>query len=169
MWQVDHKEDWVLQNWCFQIVLLEKTLESPLDCKIKPVNPKRNQPWNFTGRTDAEAPILWPPDVKIWVIGKDSDAGKGWRQKEKRAAEDEMVIEHHQLNARESEQTLRDSEGQGSLACCSPWGSQSVRHDLMTEREWTSLTNLDVKRNFYKLFSLSITSFKKRYNPKCIA
>ena len=79
-------------NWCFQIVLLEKTLESPLDGKeIKPVNPKGNQPWIFTGRTDAEAPILWPPDGKSWLIGKDPDAGKDWRQKEKRATEDKII------------------------------------------------------------------------------
>ena len=78
MWELDHKEDWVLQNWCFQIVLLEKTLESPSDCKIKLVHPKRNQLWIFIGRTDAEAPILWPPDVNIWLTGEDPDAGKGW-------------------------------------------------------------------------------------------
>ena len=92
MWELDHKEGWVLKNWCFQIVVLEKTLESLLDCKkIKPVNPKGNQPWIFIGRTDAEAPILWPPDVKSSLIGKDPDAGKDWRQKEKRVAEEEMV------------------------------------------------------------------------------
>ena len=90
MWELDHKEGWALKNWFFQTVVLEKTLESPLDCKeIKPVNPKGNQPWIFTGRTDA--PILWPPDAKSQLIGKDPDAGKDWRQKEKRATEDEMV------------------------------------------------------------------------------
>ena len=90
-WDVDHKEGWVLKNWCFQIVL-EKTLESPLDCKeIKPVNPQGNQSWIFIGRTEAEGPILWPPNAKSWLIGKDPDAWKGWRQKEKRVAEDEMV------------------------------------------------------------------------------
>ena len=94
MWELDHKEGWVPKNWCFQIVLLEKTLESPLDSKeIKPVNPKGNQPWILTGRTDAEAeaPVLWPPDVKSWLTGKDPDAGEDWRQKEKRAAADETV------------------------------------------------------------------------------
>ena len=92
MWELDHKEGWVLKNWCFQIVVLEKTLESPLDSKeIKPVNPKRNQPWIFIGRTDAEAPVLWPPDVKSWFIGKDPDAGKDWGQEEKGATEVEMV------------------------------------------------------------------------------
>ena len=102
------------------IVVLEKTLESPLDSKeIKPVNPKGNQPWTFIGRTDAEAPILWPPDAKSWLIGKDPDAGKDWGQEEKGVTEDEMVGWHHRLNEHEFEQTLGDSEGQGSLARCS--------------------------------------------------
>jgi len=103
MWELDHKEDWVLKNWCFQIVVLEKTPESPLDCKeIKSVNPK-NQPWIFIGRTDAEAeaPILWQLDVKSWLTGKDLDAGEGWRQKEKGAAEDEVLREHHALSGHE--------------------------------------------------------------------
>jgi len=102
MWQVDHKESWALKNWCFWTVVLEKTLESPLDYKeIKPVNPKRIQP--CTGRTDAEAeaPILWPPDAKNWLIGKDPDAGKDWRQKEKGTAEDKMVGWHHRLDGHE--------------------------------------------------------------------
>ena len=95
MWELDHKEDWALKNWCFQIVVLEETLESPLDSKdIKPVNPKGNQPWIFTARTDAEAeaPILWPPDLKSRLIGKDSDAGKDWRQKQKEVAEDNKMV-----------------------------------------------------------------------------
>jgi len=94
MWELDHKEDWVLKNGCFQIVVLKKTLESPLDCKeIKPVNPKGNQLWIFIGSTaaDTETPILCPPDVKSWLIGKDPDSGKDWRQEEKGMAEDEMV------------------------------------------------------------------------------
>ena len=98
MWELDHKEGWVLKNWCFWTVVLEKTLESPLDCKeIKPVHPKGNQPWIFIGRTDAEAeaPVLWPPDVKSWFIGKDTNAGKDWR-KEKGMTEDEIVGWHHQ-------------------------------------------------------------------------
>ena len=91
MWELYHKEDWVLENWCFQIVL-EKILESPLDCKeIKPGNPKGNQPWVFIGKTDAEAPILWLPDGKSWLIGKDPDARKDWRQKEMRETEDKVV------------------------------------------------------------------------------
>ena len=106
MWELDHKEGWVLKNWCFCTVVLEKTLESPLDYKeIKPVNPKGNQPWIFIERTDAEAPIIWPPDVKSWLIGKESaDAGKDWREKEKESAEDEMA---RRLNGYEFEQTGR--------------------------------------------------------------
>ena len=97
MWEFDYKESWVLKNWCFWTVVLEKTLKNPLDCKeIQPVHPKENQPWIVTGRTDAEAPILWPPDGKNWLIGKDPDAGKDWRQEEKRVREDEMVGWHHQ-------------------------------------------------------------------------
>ena len=108
MWELVHKEGWVLKNQGFWIVLLEKTLMSPVDCKeIKPVHPKGNQPWRYTGKTDvkAEAPILRPPDAKRWLIGKDPDAGKEWRHKEKGTAEDEMVRQYHQLNGHESEQT----------------------------------------------------------------
>ena len=105
MWELDHKESWVLKNWCFWTVVLEKILESPLDSKeIKPVNPKGNQPWIFIERADAEALILWPPDAKSWLIGKDPDAGEDWRQKEKGVTEDEMVRWHHWLNGREFEQ-----------------------------------------------------------------
>ena len=129
MWELYHKEGWVPKNWCFQIVVLEKTLESPLDSKeIKSVNPKRNQPWIFIGRTDAEAeaPILWPPDVKSWLIGKEPDAGKDWRQKEKRAAEDEMVAWHHWLNGHEFKQTLKYNGKQRSLAWCSLWSHKEL-------------------------------------------
>ena len=125
MWELDHKEGWALKNWCFWTVVLEKTLESPLDCKkIKPVNPKGNQPWIFIGRTDAEAeaPILWPPDVKNWLIRKDPDAGKDSRQEDKGMTEDEMVGCHHWLDGYEFEQSPGVGDGQGSLGCCSPWG-----------------------------------------------
>ena len=123
MWELDHKEGWAPKNWCFQTVVLEKTLESPLDCKIKPVNPEGSQSWIFIGRTDAEAetPILWPPDAKNWLIGKEPDAGKDWRQEEKEVTEDEMVGWHHWLNGHEFEQTLGDGEGQGSLSLLSSW------------------------------------------------
>ena len=124
MWELDCKEDWVPKNWCFLAVVLEKTLESPLDCKIHPVNLKGDQSWIFIGRTDAEAeaPILWPPDVKNWLTGKDPDGGKDWRQEEKGTTEDEMVWWHHRCDGHEFEQVLGDGDGQGSLACCSPWG-----------------------------------------------
>ena len=109
MWELDHKESWVVKNWCFWTVVLEKTLESPLDCKeIQPVHPKGNQSWVFIGKTDVEAetPIFWPPDMKNWLTGKDSDAGKDWRQEEKVTTEDEMVGWHHWLNGHGFEQAL---------------------------------------------------------------
>ena len=117
--------------------MLEKTLESPLDCKvIKPVNPKGNQSWIFIGRADAEAPILWPPDSKNWLIGKDHDAGEDWRQEVKGMTEVEMVGCHHWLDGHEFEQTLGVGDGQGGLSC---WGSWSQRsgHDWATELTWT--------------------------------
>ena len=123
MWELDYKESWVQKNWCFWTVVLVKTLESPLDCKeIQPVYPKGNQSWIFVGRTDVEAeiPILWPSDVKNWLIGKDPDAGKDWRQKEKGTKENEIVGWHHWLNGYEFQQALGDDEEQGSLVCCSP-------------------------------------------------
>ena len=125
MWELEHKESWVLKNRCFWTVVLEKTLESPLDCKeIKPGNPKGNQPWIFIGRTDAEAeaPILWLPIAKSQLIRKDPDAGKNWRQEEKRVTEDEIVGWHNQLNGHDFEQAAGDGEGQGRLVCCSLWG-----------------------------------------------
>ena len=118
---------------------LEKTLESPLDCKeIQQVYPKGNQSWIFTGRTDAEAeiPILWPPDMKNWLTGKDPDAWKDSRWEEKGTTEDEMVGWHHCLDGHEFEQALGVGDGQGSLACFSPWGLQRVRHDWVTELNW---------------------------------
>ena len=105
-WELDYKESWALKNWCFWSVVLEKTLESPLDCKeIQPSRPKRNQSWIVIGGTDAEAetPTLWSPDMKNWLIGKDSDAGKDWRQEEKGTAENEMVEWHHWLHGHEFE------------------------------------------------------------------
>ena len=135
MWESDHKESWVPKNWCFQIVVLEKTLESPLDNKeIKAVNPKGNQLWIFTGRTVAEpeVPIFWPHDAKSWLIAKDLDAEKDWRREEQGMTEDEMVGWHHQLKGHEFEQVLGVGDGQGSLACYNP-GSHRVRYDWATE------------------------------------
>ena len=139
IWELDYKESWALKNWCFWTVVLDKTLESPLDCKeIKPVNPKGNQSWIFIGRTDAEAeiPILWPPDAKNWLIGKDLDAGKDWRKEEKGTREDEMVGWNHWLDGHEFEQAPEIGDGQGSLACCSPWGGKEL-----DTTEWLSWTD----------------------------
>ena len=125
MWELDYKEGWAPKKWCFWTVVLEKTLESPLDCtEIKPVNPKRNQPWIFIGRTvgEDEVSIPWPPDSKSQLTGKDPDAGKDWGQKEKGVTEDEMVEWHHRLSGHEFVETPADGEGQGSLACCCSWG-----------------------------------------------
>ena len=122
---LDHKEGWAPKNWCFWTVVLEKTLESSLDSKeIKPVHPKGNQSWIFIGRTDAKAetPILWPPDVKSQLIGKNPDAGKDWRQEEKGMTQDQMVGWHHRLDGHEFEQAPEGGDGQGGLACCSSWG-----------------------------------------------
>ena len=151
MWELDYKDSWALKNGCFWTVMSkEKTLESPLDYKkIKPVNPKGNQSWIFIGRNDAEAdtPILWPPDAKNWLIGKDPDARKDWRREEKGITEDEMIGWHHRLDGHEFEQALGVCDGQGSLACCSPWGhkesdttewlnwTEPVPHGQLTEQE----------------------------------
>ena len=148
MWELDHKEGWIPKNWCFRTVVLAMTLESPLDCKeIQPVNPKGNQPWLFIGRTDAEAeaPVLWPPAAESQLTGKYPDTGKDFGQ-EKRVTEDEMIGWHHQLNEHESAQThgfellsfeqiQGDGEGQGNLACCSPWGRKSWKQ----LSDWTTI------------------------------
>ena len=137
MWELDHRESWALKRWCFLIVVLEKTLESPLECKeIKPVHPKGNQSWIFFGRTDAEAEtlILWPPDAKNWLIGKDPDDGKDWRQEKKGTTEEEMVG-WHRLDGHEFEKTPGAGDGQGSLPCCSPWG-----HKESDTTEWLNWT-----------------------------
>ena len=125
MWELDYKESWVPKNWCFWTVVLEKTLESPLDCKeIQLVHPKGDQSWVFIGRTAAEAEtlILWPPDVKRWPIGKDPDAGKDWGQEEKGMTEDEMVGWHHWLDGHRFGWTPGVGDGQGGLAYCCSWG-----------------------------------------------
>ena len=142
MWELDYKESWAPKNWCFWAVVLKKTLESPLDCKeIQPVYPKGNQSWIFFGRTDAEAEaaIFWSCDAKNWLIWKDADAGKDWKE-EKGTTEDEMIGWHHRFDGHECEQALGVGDGQGSLACCSPWGCR-VWHNLVTElisRVWSA-------------------------------
>ena len=140
--RLDHKESWVPKNWCFWTVVLEKTLESPLDCKkIQLVIPKGNQPWVFIERTDVEAemPILWPHNTKNWLIWKDPPTGKDWRQEEKGTTEDEIAGWDHWLDGREPEWTPGVGDGQGGLACCSPWGRQES-----DTTEWlsTALSNI---------------------------
>ena len=139
---------WAPKNWCFWTVVLEKTLESPLNCKeIQPVHPKRDQSWVFIGRTDAEVetPILWPSDVKSWLIWKDPDAGKDWEQ-EKVMTEDEMVGWHHQLNGHGFWWTPGVGDRQGGLACCGSWGHRES--DMTEQLNWTELS-------FKSAFSLS--------------
>ena len=133
IWELDCEESWALKNWCFWTVVLEKTLESPLDCKeIQLVHPKGNQSWDFFGRTDAKAetPILWPPHTKNWLTGKDSDAGRDWGQEEKETTEDEMAGWHHRLDGREFECTPGVGDRQGGLAC----------YDSCSHKEWTQLS-----------------------------
>ena len=138
MWEVDYKESWALKNWCFWTVVLEKTLESPLDCKdIQPVNPKGNQSWIFIGRTDfeAETPILWPPDVKKGLIWKDPDAGKDWRWEDRGWRRMRWLDSITDSMDMAFEQALEVGDGQGSLACCSPWGHKVS--DTMERLTWT--------------------------------
>ena len=140
MWELDCEEGWAPKNWCFWTVVLEKTLESPLGCKeIQPVHPKGDQSWVFFGRTNAEAetPVLWPPHVKCWLVGKDSDAGRDWGWEEKGMTEDEMVGWHHWLDAHEFGWTPGVGDGQGGLACCYSWGHKELD---TTELNWTELT-----------------------------
>ena len=145
MWELDKKKGWVQKNWCLWTVALEKTLESPLDCKeIQLVHPKGNQFWIFIGRTDAEAetPILWPPDAMNWLIWKDPDAGKDWRREEKGMTEDEMVGWHHQLDGHEFKQALGVGDGQGGLAWCSPWGHNEL--DTTEQLNWADSSEVDI-------------------------
>ena len=137
MWELDYKENWVPKNLCFWTVVLEKTPESPLDCKeIQPVNPRGNQCWIFIGRTDA--PILWLPDVKYRLIGKDPDAEKDWRQEEKGTTEEEMVGWYCRHCGLEFEQAPGVDDGQGSLVCCSPRGHKES--DMTEWLNWTELS-----------------------------
>ena len=138
MWELDCEEIWVLKNWCFWTVVLEKTLESPLDCKeIQPVHSEGDKPWDFFGGNDAEdeTPVLWPPHAKSWLIGKDSDAGRDWEQEEKGTTENEMARWHHWLDGRESEWTLGVGDRQGGLVCCDSWGHKES--DMTEWLNWT--------------------------------
>ena len=159
MWELDCEESWALKNWCFWTVVLEKTLESPLDCEeIQPVHSEGDQPWVFIGRTDAEAetPILWPPHAKSWLIGKEPDAGRDWGQEENGMTEDEMAGWHHQLNAHEFGWTPGVGDRQGGLACCNSWGH---KQSDMTERlNWTELKAQRVSKCLRgKLLQLCLT------------
>ena len=143
MWELDCKESWALKNWCFRTAVLEKTLESPLDSKeIQKVHPKGNQYWILIGRTDAEAetPILWPPDVKSWLIWKDPDAGKDWGQEEKGMTEDEMVGWHHWFNWHGFGWTPGTGDGQGGLACCGSWGRKE--QDMTEWLNWKGTSTI---------------------------
>ena len=148
MWELDCEEGWALKNWCFWTVVFEKTLESPLDCKeTQPVHSEGDQPWIFFGGNDAEAetPVLWPPHAKIWLIGKDSDAGRDWGQEEKGTTEDEMAGWHHWLDRRESEWTPGVGDRQGGLVCCDSWGCKES--DTTERLNWTELNWMLYKWN----------------------
>ena len=143
MWELDCEESWALKNWCFWTVVLEKTLESPLNCKeVQPVHPKGDQSWVFIGRTvvKAEIPILWPPDAKSWLIWKDPDAGKDWGQEEKGTTEDEMAGWHHWLKGHGFGWTPGVGDGQGGLTCCGSWG-----HKESDTTEWLTWTEIYIK------------------------
>ena len=140
MLELDCEESWAPKNWCFWTVVLEKTLESPLDCKeIQPVYSKGDQSWVFFGKSDAEAetPVLWPPHAKSWLIGKDSDAGRDWGQERKGMTKDEMAGCHHRLDGCEFEWTPGVGDGQGGLACCDSWGPKEL--DTTEWLNWTEL------------------------------
>ena len=151
MWELDCEESWALKNWCFWTVVLEKTLESPLNCReLQPVHAKGNQSWIFTGRTDAEAEslILWPPDTKSWLIWKDPDAGKDWKWEEKGTIEDEVGGWHHWLDGHEFEQASGVGDGQGGLVCCShgvtkswTWLTEVCKHRY-THAHWRFCTDI---------------------------
>ena len=144
MWELNCEEGWAPKNWCFWTVVLEKTLESPLDCKeIQPVHPKGDRSWEFFGRNDAkpETPVVWPPQAKSWLIGKDSDAGRDWGQEEKGMTEDEMAGWHHRLGGHEFGWTPGFGDGQGGLECCSSWGckeSDTTEWLNWAQLNWTS-------------------------------
>jgi len=150
MWELDCEESWALKNWCFWTVVLEKTLENPLDCKeIQPVHSKGDQSWVFIGGTDAktETPILWPPHAKNWLIGKDSDAGRDWGQEKKGTTEDEMAGWHQQLDGHEFEWTPGVGYGQGGLECCDSWGHKSrTRLSDWTELKWVDFCKSSASR-----------------------
>ena len=158
MWELDCEESWAPKNWCCWTVVLEKTLESPLDSKeIQPVHPKGDQPWVIFGRNDAKAetPILWPPHAKSWLIGKDFDAGRYWRHEEEGTTEDKMAGWHHQLDGCESEWTPGDGDGHGGLVCCDSWGHK--KSDTTEQLNWITMY-------IFKFWM----SYKPKLNPLCV-
>ena len=162
MWELDCEEGWAQKNWCFWTVVLEKTLESPLDCKeIQPVHCEEDQPWNFFGRNDAKAetPVLWPPHEKGWFIGKVSDAGRDWGQEEKGTTEDEMAGWHHWLDGSESEWTLGVGDGQGGPACCDSWG-----HKGSDTTEWLNWTELNWVSSSYSRGSSQLRDWTRFFH-----
>ena len=161
MWLLDHKESWGLKNWCFWTVVVEKILESPLAYKeTKPVNPKGNQSWLFTRRTDAEAetPVLCPPDAKNWLTGKDPDAGKEWRPEEKGTTEYDMVGWHRWFDGLEFQQALGVGDGQGSLVCCSPWCC--TESDTTEPLKWTDCN----RENALNTSSLHVSKWNRKWH-----
>ena len=156
MWELDSEGSWAPKNWCFWTVVLEKTLESPLDCKeVQPVHTKRDQSWMLIGRTDvkAETPVLWPPDAKNWLVWKDPDAGKDWRWEEKGTAEDKIVGWHHWLSGHEFEQALGVGDGQGGLACCSLRGHKES--DTTEQLNWTVYSQFYIHKSWSQIMSLA--------------
>ena len=166
IWELDYKESWVPKNWCFWTVVLEKTLESPLNCKeIQPVHPKRDRSWVFIGRTDVEAetPVLWLPDAKNWLTGKNSNAWKDGRQEERGMTENEMVGWHHWLYGHEFEQAPGVGDGQGSLVCCSHGVAEL---DTVQRLNWTNaLKDCELYNQQILVQTHSLESFESRCNP----
>ena len=183
MWELDYKESWGPRIWCSWTVVLEKTLESPLDTKIEPVHLKGDQPWKFSGRTDAEAetPILWPPHAKSWLVGKDCDAGRDWGREEKGMTEDEMAGWHHWLDGRESEWTPGVGDGEGGLVCCDSWGHKESdtterlnRNELNTCMDVKSLRLSNFGGNLWLAHSTHLCRFicdkhKQWGFPSCVS
>ena len=170
MWELDCEEGWVPKNWCFWTVVLEKTLESPLDCKeIQPVHSEGDQPWDLFGRNDAKAetPVLWSPHVKCWLIGKDSDAGRDWGQEEKGITEDEMAGWHHWLNAWVWV-TSRSWWWTGTPGVLWFMGSQRVGHDWATKLNWTERRRFSklrmYKAGWYNVYNMDVKN--QRHNNK---
>ena len=163
MWELDCKESWVLKHRCFGTVVLEKTLESHLDCKeIQPTHSEGDQPWVFFGRNDAksETPVLWPPHAKSWPIGKDSDAGRGWGQDQKGSTEDDIDGWHYRLDGCEFEWILGDGDEQGGLTCCDSWGRKES-----DTTEWLNWTELAISRIVMVDSSSKLKEIRHGSNP----